>query len=167
MKILFITLSILLLTSCSLFMSSNESTAYQKSSTVQNQLKGKLPTNWIAVNNETSDFAISNTKTHSVFLLNSACRKFEASNLNSLAAAILVGVDIQKIFEKKIISFQGRDAMDMTVLGRLDGVDRFFHVLTTQKNNCIYDFVLISTSEKNLNSDNLDFQNFIQRIEIN
>jgi hypothetical protein len=148
-------------------MSSNESGAYQKSVSVHNQLKGNLPAKWSAINSETSDFAISNSVTHSVFLLNSACRKYEASNLNSLSAAILAGVDIQKVIEKKIIIFQGRDAMDMTVLGRLDGVDRFFHVLTTQKNNCIYDLVLISTTEANLQNDNNDFQGFIQRIELN
>jgi hypothetical protein len=55
----------------------------------------------------------------------------------------------------------------MTVLGKVDGVERYFHLITMQKNNCIYDFVLISTNEKNLNTDNTDFNGFLQRIEIN
>ena len=148
-------------------MSSNESGAYHKSGSVHNELMQNLPRNWTKINKETSDFAISNSATRSVFLLNSACRKYEASNLNSLTSAILTGVEIVKILEKKIITYQDRDAMDLTVLGKLDGVERYFHLLTTQKNNCIYDFVLISTSERNLKKDNLDFQSFIQRIELN
>lgn len=161
-----ITIGLLTFSACSFF-SSNESGTYQKSTSVRNDLKGKLPAHWSVINSATADFAITNTSSNSVFLLNSACRKFEASNLNSLASAMLAGVEIVNVIEKKIITYQARDAMDMTVLGRVDGVERFFHIITTQKNNCIYDFVLISINEKNLNNDNRDFQNFIQRIEIN
>lgn len=166
MKILLLSMSLLTFSSCSLFRS-NDSGSYQKSTTIHNHLKGNLPASWSTINSETADFAITNTLSHSVFLLNSACRKFEASTLNSLASAMLAGVEVVKVLDKKIISLQERDAMDMTVLGKVDGIERFFHIITTQKNNCIYDFVLISTSEKNLNNDNRDFQSFIQRIEIN
>lgn len=166
MKILCLSFFFLVLSACSFF-SSTETGVYYKSKTIINNLKVKLPSPWVAISNETSDFAISSNATHSVFLLNSACRKFESSNLNSLASAMLSGVEIVKIIEKKIITHQGREAMDMTVIGKVDGIERFFHIITTQKNNCIYDLVLISTNEKNLKNDNHDFNIFIQRIEFN
>jgi hypothetical protein len=154
------------LSSCSL-LTSSESGIYKKSTNVKNSLSGNLPSQWSVINNDASDFAITNTHSRSVFVLNSACRKFEAGNLNSLTSAMLSGVEIIKTLEKKIITFQARDAIDMTVLGKVDGVERYFHLITMQKNNCIYDFVLISTNEKNLNTDNTDFNGFLQRIEIN
>jgi hypothetical protein len=166
MKIFILAILLPVACSCSLFTSS-ESGSYKKSATIHNHLLEKTPAPWVIINNETSDFAITNTSTRSVFILNSACRKFEANNLNSLTTAMLAGVEVIRVLDKKIISYQARDAMDMTVLGKVDGVERFFHLMTIQKNNCIYDFVLISTSEKNLNNDNNDFLGFIQRIEIN
>jgi hypothetical protein len=166
MKITLLTLLFLTLTSCSLF-ESNETGSYKKSTNIQNQLKGNLPKEWISINRESSDYAITNKISNSVFLVISACRKFEASNLEYLTSAILTGVDVVNVIEKKIIRFQERDALDMTVLGKVDGVERFFHLITLQKNNCIYDLVLIATSEKNLNQDNRDFSNFIQRINFN
>jgi hypothetical protein len=166
MKFFSTILFFLTISSCSFF-TANETNTYNKSSNIQNSLTNNLPANWEMINKNSSDFAISNKISHSVFILNSACRKYEAGNLNSLTTAMLSGIDIIKTIENKTISYQGRDAIDLTVLGKVDGVERYFHILTTQKNNCIYDLVLISTSEKNLKEDNRDFQGFIQRIELN
>jgi hypothetical protein len=166
MKILILLTFTLILNGCSLI-TPTESGNYKKSLTVSNNLSGHLPSAWTQISNESADFAILNNLTHSVFLFNSACRKFEASDLNSLVSSMLTGVEIVKTIEKKFISYQNRDAIDMTVLGKVDGIERYFHLLTTNKNNCIYDFVLISTNEKYLNEDGHYFQDFIQRIKIN
>ena len=166
MKTLIIITTFLSVFSCSMLVT-NESGTYTKSSNVHNNLQKNLPPNWQLIDKETSDFAISNKSSGSVFVINSACRKFEASNLNSLTSSILSGVEIVNVIDRKIITLQGRDAIDMTVQGKVDGVSRFFHLTTTQKNNCIYDFVLISTNEHNLEMDNKDFQVFLNRIELN
>lgn len=169
MKILFQSIFffniIFVISSCAIF-SSNENGSYRKSDSLENTILKNLPPPWIAINHATSDFAITNSLTHSVFLINSACRKYEASNLKSLTSAMLSGVDIINIIENKLITFQERDAVDMTVLGKVDGIQSYFHLLTTQKNNCIYDFVLISTNEKNLQNDNSYFQVFLKGIVI-
>lgn len=143
---------------------SSDNGAYKKSASIQNKIDSNLNKHWSHINQETSDYAITNRETNSVFMINSACRKFEAGNLNSLTSAILNGVEIVKIIDKKIITFQDRDAVDMTIIGKVDGVARYFHLITTQKNNCIYDFVLIATNEKNFEMDNRDYLDFIQKV---
>ena len=156
---------ILIFNGCTLI-SSNESNVYKKSTSIFINIKDQLPNAWSNINDETSDFAVSNSKSHSVFLINSSCRKFEAADLNSLSSSMLIGVEIIKIIDKKIITFKDREAIELVVMGKVDGITRFFHIITTQKNNCIYDFVLISTNEKNLENDNQDFSYFIQKVEI-
>jgi hypothetical protein len=166
MKILILLNIVLLLNACSI-LAPTESGNYKKSIAVNNSLAGHLPTNWNTISNENSDFAILNSKTQSVFLFNSACRKFEASDLNTLLSSMLTGVEIVKTIEKKLVVLQNRDAIDTTIIGKVDGIERYFHLVTTNKNSCIYDFVLISTNEKHLEQDNIYFQDFIQRIKIN
>ncbi len=56
-------------------------------------LLSSIPNPWVEISAEGSDYALSNEKTQSIFLFNSACRKYEASNLNVLTSSILSGLD--------------------------------------------------------------------------
>ncbi len=69
--------------------------------------------------------------------------------------------------EKSSTTYQDREAILASAQGTIDGVVRFLKVMTTQKNNCIYDFALITTSKKNLDTDTTDFNKFINLIRLN
>jgi cytochrome b involved in lipid metabolism len=162
-KILLFTF-ITVLTACS---SSENNGAYTKSQTVENNLSRTIKSPWKKIDNEGSDLAFNNSKSNSIFIFNSACRKFDPSNLPTLTNSILTGIDNLEIFEKTTTTHQDREAVLVVAKGNVDGITRYFRVLTTQKNNCIYDYALISTSEAHLNKDTKDFNNFIQLLKLN
>lgn len=153
---------VLLYCSCS-----TDSGLYKKSPSVVNQLSKAPPAPWSEISTEGADFALQNRFSKSLFLFNSACRKYEASNLNSLTSSMLAGIDDLKITERNIVSYQEREAVEVAANGKLDGVLRFFKIVTILKNNCIYDYVLISTNQKNLNTDSPALKLFLQRIILN
>lgn len=161
MKKLFFVL--LLITACS----STDNGAYTKSKAVQDELTQTLPSPWKAVDDEGSDLALTNVSTNSFFLFNSACRKFELSNLSVLTNSMLTGIDKVEYISKEKTTHQGREAIIVIAKGSMDGIERFFRIMTTQKNNCIYDFALISTTMANLEKDTADFNKFIQQLKLN
>lgn len=154
----------LLLISCS--SSEIDDGVYSKSTTVELNTKSLSKAPWSEVQNDGSDLALLNSKTKSYFLFNSACRKYESSNLNSLTASILSGISDLVYIEKANTTHQDREAMLIIAEGNIDGVSRFFQVLTTQKNNCIYDYALIANSKKNLELDAISFKKFINLIKL-
>lgn len=160
MRLLLSLFIILVFVSCS----STETSVYKKSTSVTNNLKNNLPKHWREINPESSDYALENSDTKSLFIFNSACRKYEGSNLSTLTSSILAGINDLKILEKKSSFYQEREAAEVMASGNIDGVERFFKIITIHKNNCIYDYVLISTSHKNLTNDSPSLQYFLTRI---
>lgn len=156
MKHLFLAIFFLILCSCS----STGSGVYKKSTDVSNNLQSNIPYPWKQINAEGSDYALENSSSKSLFLFNSACRKYEGSNLDTLTSSILAGIDDVNIIEKKNVFIQEREAVQVFASGKLDGVERFFKIITIQKNFCIYDYVLISTNKKNIEADTPALQTF-------
>lgn len=146
---------------------STDSGTYKKSERIDNRLSGRVPAPWVEISSEGSDYALQNKNTNSIFLLNSACRKYEGSTLSSLTSSILTGIESVQITEKANVFYQDREAVEVTANGKLDGITRYFKIITTQKNNCIYDYVLISTNAKNLATDAPALSTFLERIIIN
>ena len=162
MKILFFIIIIIAIASCS-----SERNNYSKSESVTNHIAKNIPTPWKQISGEGSDFALTNNATKSIFLFNSSCRKYEGSNLNSLTTSLLTGIDDLNINERKSIFIQERDASEISLSGKIDGVQRFLKIITVQKNSCIYDFVLIATNAKNLSGDSSYLNQFLTGIVIN
>jgi len=156
-------LMLFIVTACS----STDNGAYSKSSSVQDDLSKTVTLPWKIVDNEGSDLALNNQATNSFFLFNSACRKFESSNLSVLTNSILTGIEKVEYINKESTTHQDRDANVVIAKGSMDGIERFFHIMTTQKNNCIYDFALISTSMDNLKKDTPSFEKFVQQLKLN
>lgn len=148
--------------------SSNENSgSYTKSKNVENNLSRTIKSPWKPIDSNGSDLAFNNTKSSSIFIFNSACRKFDPSDLPTLTNSILTGIDSVEISEKTMTTHQDREAVLIVAKGAVDGITRYFRILTTQKNNCIYDYALISTSESHFSKDTSDFNNFIQLLKLN
>lgn len=162
-KILFL----ILITGLGACSSSENNGSYSKSKTVENNLSKTIKSPWSEIASEGSDLAFNNKKTNSIFIFNSACRKFDPSNLPNLTNSILTGIDNVEMIEKASLTHQDREAVLVVAKGTVDGIARYFRILTTQKNNCIYDHALISTSEANLKKDTADFTKFIHLLKLN
>ena len=150
MKKILLFIIITILSACS---SSENNGAYTKSKTVENNLSRAIKSPWKEIDSNGSDLAFNNKTSNSIFIFNSACRKFDPSNLPTLTNSILTGIDNVEISEKSTTTHQEREAVLVVAKGNVDGVTRYFRVLTTQKNNCIYDYALISTTEDYLKKD--------------
>lgn len=161
MSRLFFIIIISILTACS-----SDSGAYKKSDRVLNSLLKNPPSPWNEINSEGSDYALINSKSKSIFLFNSACRKFESSNLSNLTSSLLSGIENIEILDRKSSTLNDRDAVEVLVSGKLDGVQRFFKIITIQKNSCIYDFMLIAKNKKTIDQDSPSLNEFITRIKI-
>lgn len=144
-----------------------DSGVYTKSATVENLLSRSIRSPWQEITNNGSDLALANKSSKSFFLFNSSCRKYEASNLNSLTTSMLSGINNIEYIEKSTVVHQEREAVLIIAKGSIDGVVRYLRILTTQKNYCIYDYALIATSLKNLEKDTADFNKFIQLLVLN
>lgn len=163
MKNILLIIFITVLSACS----SADNGVYTKSTFVENGLKKNKPKSWKEVDNQGSDYALLNTKSDSFFVFNSACRKFDPSNLPTLTNSILSGINDVEIINKTNTEHQGREAVLVTAKGSMDGISRYFRILTTQKNNCIYDYALISVDAKTLEADTPDFNSFTQQLKLN
>ena len=164
MKKNYLFILILTLSACS---SSENNGAYNKSTNVENNLSLAIKSPWQQIESNGSDLAFNNNKSNSIFIFNSACRKFELSNLPNLTNSILTGINNVETFEKTTTTHQEREAMLVVAKGSVDGITRYFRVLTTQKNNCIYDYALISASQEDLIKDTNDFNKFIELLKLN
>jgi hypothetical protein len=165
MKSIYLIPLLIVLSSCSFF-SSNESGTYIKSTNYLNSIEKNLPVNWISLKTEGADFAISNRKSNSVFLINSACRKYEASSLNALSSSLLSGIEDINIISRININLHEREAQELRFSGSVDGVKTFVNITTLQKNFCIYDFVMISKSLKKLEEDYNQYKVFISQVKL-
>jgi hypothetical protein len=155
----------LLLSSCSL-LSSNDNGAYVKSKNYLNEIQKSIHSPWEEVKGEGADFAMTNKKTSSTFLINSSCRKNEQSSLNALSSSLLNGIENISIISKNVLSFEDREAQEIRFSGSVDGVKTFINIMTVQKNYCIYDFVLISKNIKKLDIDYSTFKSFLEKVKI-
>jgi hypothetical protein len=154
-----------ILHSCSFF-SSNESNIYVKSKFYQNDILKIADKSWEQIKTSGADFAIFNKKTSSIFLINSACRKNEASSLNALSSALLSGIEEIETISKEVKQYFDREAHELRLTGKVDGIKTYINILTTQKNYCIYDFVLIAKNQKKLDLDYKYFNLFINKVKI-
>ncbi len=154
-----------LLSACSFF-SNNEPNIYVKSKYYQNNIIKSIDKNWEQIKTSGADFAILNKKTSSIFLINSACRKNEGSSLNALSSALLSGIEEIETISKEIKSYFDREAHELRLTGKVDGIKTYINILTTQKNYCIYDFVLISKTQKKLDLDYKYFNSFLSKVSI-
>ena len=143
---------------------SSDSGLYKKSDSFVNHLLKAPVTPWSEINNAGSDYALLNSNTKSIFLFNSSCRKYESGTLTTLTASILAGIEQAVILERKNVFYQEREAAEVTASGNTDGIIRYFKIITIQKNNCIYDYILISTNKKNLEKDYSSLKIFLERI---
>lgn len=164
MKIIII-LMLALIASCSSTKSDNG--VYEKSTSYKNPYTSHPPKAWKKISSEGSDFALSSTLNGNLFIINSACRKYLTSTLPNLTQSILSGIDNLEVITEETLHYQERDALLLKAKGSIDGVTRFFKLLTLQKNNCIYDFILIANSLNTLEQHDKEFHNLINGIQVN
>lgn len=154
--VLFYLLALLQLTSCSMIIAKPEGES-NKSYNIQFKSHG-----WEEINPDSSDFAFANKSSKSTILAQSYCKKYQASSLEVLSNNILNGINNLQTLEKKEVFTFGRQGIQSVASGFIDGVKVYLEMVNIQKDSCLYDFILISTSLENLKKDHNDFETFLK-----
>ena len=128
---------------------------YSCSSSKPDDLKSKeysyslSSSEWNSINPQGADKTYVHNSHGSIIMINSLCKKYDSSGLDVLSNNFLTGLTDLEIIEKKSVPYKGREAIALLSKGKLDGVLVFLNTLTSNRNHCTYDFVLISPIKVN------------------
>lgn len=98
--------------------------------------------------------------------INSLCGKYDSTSLKQLTYNILGGLDEPKIESSQAVEYNNREALRSRATARIDGVEVFLTVKILRKNECLYDFILISTTAEAREKDTASFDQLLSSIQI-
>ena len=101
-----------------------------------------------AVDSMKADIAYENPDTGAIISLNSICRKYAKSSLETLTDNLVRGVGDRKMTARKEITLDGETALDSTFDGVVDGVFLQLRTVVMTKNDCTYDFIHVSIPKR-------------------
>lgn len=108
------------------------------------------PWNKLAVGEETNsldsmkaDLAYENPATGAIISLNSLCRKYTNTSLESMTNNLVRGIEQRQVIERKETKIAGADALDTFFQGTVDNVRLNIRTVVLMKNSCTYDFIYV------------------------
>jgi hypothetical protein len=140
MKLCLLLISLLSLSSCSIFFRGQDGPKTAKGSSYT--ITYNQP-DWVYKKNERSDYIYENMKDGRILLSNSFCEEFQEQPLDQLANKTFKTVKHFKSNISKYTTFQDREAYHLEGMGQVDGVKVTLRLLNTRRNNCYFDFVAI------------------------
>lgn len=99
-----------------------------------------------------ADVAYENPETGAIISLNSICRKYNKTSLDTLTDNLVRGVSGRKMLARKEIKIAGADALDSLFEGTVDGVLLHLRTVVLIKNDCTYDFIHVSIPKREAGS---------------
>lgn len=94
---------------------------------------------------QSADRSWQNAKNGNTISYMSACDQASDPTLDVLSSIALDGVEDLKIVEKKRINYNGREALNTILLGRVDGVPIQADLTVLKKNNCVFNITYIGS----------------------
>jgi len=85
-----------------------------------------------------ADSAWTNSATGSTIAYQSNCGDAAETSLDSVAEDLFVGFEQAKTLKKERVPFDGREALDIEMEGKVDGVQTRVRALVYRKNDCAY-----------------------------
>lgn len=122
---------------------------------------GPLDSHWSSIPAQGADMAYISEKTKSIMVINSLCGLYEATSLDHLISNMMGGIEnieIQQEVERKLVN---RKSLRTYATGEIDGVPISLLIETVKKDNCIYDFALISSSQEMRSHDEQAFNHLL------
>jgi hypothetical protein len=117
---------------------------------------------WINKNDNRSDFVFENLVDGRILLSNSFCNEFQDPSLEQLGFKTFSSVkDFKKKFAEYLI-FHDRESYRLDGSGLMDGVNVYFQLLNTRRDNCYFDFLAIYPQGTIVNDN--DFENFLNSV---
>lgn len=152
-------LAMVILVSCSFSGKSNDI----KSSVLKLNVNLK---NWEILPPEASDYAFANPISNSIITVNSLCGKYASTSLKHLTENLMGGINDIQTTNRQTLNFVAREALWSEMTGKTDGVPVYLVVQIVRKNDCIYDFILISSTDEIRKKDMIDFKQLLSTVSI-
>lgn len=91
------------------------------------------------------DLAWTHSETAAVIHVGGSCDPRLDLPLAALTNHLLIGFTEREVLEEERRPFQSREALDSHVIAKLDGVVRELRLVVLKKDDCVYDFALVSS----------------------
>ena len=91
------------------------------------------------------DLAWTHSETAAVIHVGGSCDPRLDLPLPALTNHLLIGFTEREVLEEERRPFQSREALDSHIVAKLDGVVRELRLVVLKKDDCVYDFALVSS----------------------
>ncbi len=105
---------------------------------------GELGSDWERVSIGHNNLAWHNPRIGAVAQVNATCDPFQDVPLSALTNHLLIGFTERDYRSSDNVMLDGREALRTHVVAKLDGVPRELLLYVMKKDNCTYDFSLIT-----------------------
>ena len=107
-----------------------------------------------------ADLAFENPETGAIISLNSLCRKYSGSSLDSLTNNLVRGIENREVISRKETILDGQKALDTSFKGTVDKVDIMIRTVVMAKDSCTFDFIYVVIPKREGNNRG-DFDTFL------
>jgi hypothetical protein len=106
-----------------------------------------LPPSWRNIEINDTALAFRDDESASTVAINGRCGKdAEDVPLRSLTQHLFLQFTDRRLEEQQLFPLDGREALRTQLVAKLDGVEKYFHVVVLKKDGCVYDFLQIANA---------------------
>lgn len=122
---------------------------------------GELGSGWAPITVQDNDLAFHNESLGAIVQVNASCDPATDIPLTVLTNHLLAGFTARDIQSEDLIPLDGREALRTHLVASLDGVPRELLIVVLKKNDCIYDFTLITPHDASFPRAQTVFEGFV------
>jgi hypothetical protein len=119
----------------------------------------RLPPTWRHIEISDTALAFRDDENAATVAINGRCGKdAEDVPLQSLTQHLFLQFTERHLADQELFPLDGREALRTEMVAKLDGVQKYFHVVVLKKDGCVYDFMQIA----NRHQDKAEFLDFVR-----
>lgn len=127
---------------------------------------GVLPSDWKRIGIKGGDLAFSNAVKDATITVNSTCDpKKKNYSLKALSESLIIGIKDKEAQKREETTVDGQKALQSLYTGTLNGVPVNIETVVFRKGDCIYDFTYASPQDS-FESDIAVFDEFISEFRV-
>jgi hypothetical protein len=108
-----------------------------------------LPPSWRRIEINDTALAFRDDQNAATVAINGRCGKdAEDVPLSSLTQHLFLQFTERQLTDQEVFPLDGREALRTEMVAKLDGVQKYFHVVVLKKDGCVYDFLQIANQHQ-------------------
>lgn len=121
-----------------------------------------IPKSWKKIESDKSDQAYIAPETNTIFVVNSLCGKYQKTSLEDLFYDLLSGNGVKDQYTFKKGLTHGRESIEFSATGMIDGVEVYILGRLFRKDRCHYDVFILNHKESELEATKAIFEEIVQ-----